>query len=241
MKITRYTLKAPLQKPLMLALVADLHNGRYEGLLSALTSASPDAVCVVGDFLDRREKVARGFSFLAASAQKWPPFVSLGNHEMKAGMPRAALAARIRETGAQLLDNESTRLGELTLGGLSSGYAPADKQSKWKPAPTPDLAFLDAFSAIPGAKVLLCHHPEYYDPLLASRHTGVVLSGHAHGGQWRIFGRGVFAPGQGLFPRYTAGLYHGRLLVSRGLCQTNRFIPRICNPRELMMVTLSPE
>lgn len=240
MIISHYTLPCELSAPVKIAQVADLHNGRYEKLLGAIEGEECDLVLVTGDFLDRRESTARGFAFLEASARKWPTFVSLGNHEMKSGLSRRELASQIEKTGATLLDNACVRVGDLLIGGLSSGYAPAGKQGRWRRTPPPDVSFLDRFSAERGAKVLMCHHPEYYDEYLASRHTGYIFSGHAHGGQWRFFGRGIFSPGQGLFPRYTAGLYHGRLLVSRGLCQTNRFIPRIFNPRELVIATLAP-
>lgn len=241
MTVTHITHPAALSRPVRVALVADLHNGEYAAILSALSEFSPDIVAVTGDFLDRRTKTERGFAFLTDCACRYPTLVSLGNHEMKAALDRKSLSARIRETGATLLDNESTRVGELLVGGLSSGYTPSERQGRWRKTPAPDTAFLDAFSAAHGAKLLLCHHPEYFDEYLAPRDTGLVLAGHAHGGQWRFFGRGVFAPGQGLFPRYTSGLYHGRLYVSRGLCKTHRYIPRLFNPRELTLITLVPE
>lgn len=98
-------------------------------------------------------------------------------------------------------------------------------------------SFLRAFAAQPGYKVLLCHHPEYYEPLLRPLDIQLVLSGHAHGGQIRLGGQGLFAPGQGFFPRYTAGLYEGRLLVSRGL-RNNTCLPRVHNPLELVVLRL---
>ena len=61
------------------------------------------------------------------------------------------------------------------------------------------------------------------------------MSGHAHGGQWRIFGRGVYAPGQGIFPKYTSGVIDGRCVISRGL-SNHTHVPRIFNPPELVMV-----
>lgn len=241
MKISRLSVAAPLLREIRVAQVSDLHNGTYDRILAALDEFAPDIVAVTGDFLDRRERTARGFAFLAASAEKWTTLVSLGNHEMKAGIDRATLAARIRACGAYPLDNASLRVGELLVGGLSTGYTPEAKQGRWRKTPAPDTAFLDRFSQEPGAKLLLCHHPEYFDEYLAPRDTGIILAGHAHGGQWRLFGRGIFAPGQGLFPRYTAGLYHGRLYVSRGLCKTHRYIPRLFNPRELVFITLVPK
>ena len=65
----------------------------------------------------------------------------------------------------------------------------------------------------------------------------LVVSGHAHGGQWRFFGRGVFAPGQGLFPKYTAGVHDDRLVISRGLKKTV-MPPRIFNPLEIVVIDI---
>lgn len=230
-----------LSRKMKIAQVSDLHNGRFDRLLALLDAASPDLVCVTGDFLDRKTRTERGFAFLSASATRYPTFVSLGNHEMKTGLFRGDLATRIEKTGATLLDNTSTSFQGLLIGGLSSGYAPGEKQGRWKTTPPPDPSFLDRFVAADAPKLLLCHHPEYYEPYLCRRAIPLILSGHAHGGQWRIFGRGIFAPGQGLFPRYTSGLYDGRLIVSRGLCQTHRYIPRLFNSRELVLLTLLPE
>ena len=66
----------------------------------------------------------------------------------------------------------------------------------------------------------------------------LTLSGHAHGGQWRFFGRGVFSPGQGLFPKYTSGMYDGgRFIVGRGLGNPI-IIPRIFNSPEVLVIRL---
>ncbi|MDO4272352.1 MAG: hypothetical protein Q4D16_01675 [Eubacteriales bacterium] len=63
----------------------------------------------------------------------------------------------------------------------------------------------------------------------------LVLSGHAHGGQWRIGRQGIYAPGQGWFPKLTGGVADGRMVISRGLSNTTK-IPRFFNPREIVMV-----
>jgi predicted MPP superfamily phosphohydrolase len=83
-----------------------------------------------------------------------------------------------------------------------------------------------------GYKILLSHHPEYY-PLIEP-YADLILSGHAHGGQFRLFGRGLFAPGQGFLPRYSKGMY-GKMCVSAGLTNTT-WVPRINNPTELVIV-----
>lgn len=58
-----------------------------------------------------------------------------------------------------------------------------------------------------GFTVLLSHRPELFE-VYASSGVDIVLSGHAHGGQFRLpFVGGLVAPNQGLFPKYDAGLY----------------------------------
>ena len=105
-----------------------------------------------------------------------------------------------------------------------------------------ESSWLDGFEKEDGYKILLCHHPEYWclrEPMLRDRKIDLVLSGHAHGGQWRFWGRGVFAPGQGLFPEYTSGIHYGqdcRMIISRGLSNPYRFIPRFGNPCEVVYV-----
>jgi predicted MPP superfamily phosphohydrolase len=81
----------------------------------------------------------------------------------------------------------------------------------------------------------LCHHPEYRDKYLKDRSIDLILSGHAHGGQIRLLGRGLYAPGQGIFPKYTSGI-HANMIISRGLSNTAGFIPRLFNPREIVYI-----
>ena len=68
-----------------------------------------------------------------------------------------------------------------------------------------------------------------------------MLAGHAHGGQVRLpFIGGLYAPGQGVFPRYTSGLHNVKetsMVISRGL--GNSLFPlRVFNRPELVLVTL---
>ena len=89
-----------------------------------------------------------------------------------------------------------------------------------------------------GYKVLLSHHPEYYPEYIKDLDIDLILSGHAHGGQLRFFGRGLFAPGQGLLPKYTSGIHDGRMIVSRGLANNAPPIPRLFNSKELIFIDL---
>ena len=88
--------------------------------------------------------------------------------------------------------------------------------------------------------VLLSHRPELAE-LYSTYPFDLVLSGHAHGGQWRIPGilNGLYAPHQGLFPEYAGGRYEfaqQTFIVSRGLARESTKVPRIFNRPELVIV-----
>jgi predicted MPP superfamily phosphohydrolase len=88
--------------------------------------------------------------------------------------------------------------------------------------------------------ILLSHRPEFAASY-SENGCDLVLSGHVHGGVWRLpRGRGLFAPGRKLLPRYSAGRYEigsTTLIVSRGLGPAT--IPlRINNPPEVVLVVL---
>ena len=92
--------------------------------------------------------------------------------------------------------------------------------------------------------LLLSHRPEEYR-LYRSLGFDAALSGHAHGGQWRLppFINGVYAPHQGIFPSHAGGIYRyddDRFVhvVSRGL-STKRCV-RIFNRPELCVLRLLP-
>jgi predicted MPP superfamily phosphohydrolase len=91
--------------------------------------------------------------------------------------------------------------------------------------------------------VLLSHRPEYLE-MYDQYPVDLCLTGHAHGGQFRLpFIGGVYAPGQGFFPKYTAGLYETddlEMYVGTGV--GNSAIPvRIFNPPEILTIILQKE
>ena len=91
--------------------------------------------------------------------------------------------------------------------------------------------------------LLLSHRPEYLE-MYDQYPVDLVLTGHAHGGQFRLpFIGGVYAPGQGFLPKYTAGLYETddlEMYVGTGI--GNSVIPvRIFNPPEILTIILETQ
>lgn len=261
---TEYTLNtARLTQPLRLALVSDLHERRADDIVALLRRKRPDLILIAGDTFERyddelralrqgRKRVTRWLiapaylynhaamgilsrknppspenatSFLSQAAKLAPVFLSLGNHEQKLLEEDFAF---LKAHNITLLDNsgvEATVRGEtLHIGGLST---------------TPDEAWLESFAQEDGFKLLLCHHPEYFETLVADKDIDLTLSGHNHGGQIRVFGKGVLSSRSGFFPKYDRGVFDNRLVVSAG-CSNPVALPRWGNPRELVMIQLNP-
>ncbi len=257
MRITRYSLPdRGTGISFRAAVVADLHDRPCPQLLPALKAEAPDLILVPGDLCERLDEERLnhptlppprrpGLMLLAELSAIAPTFYSLGNHEIGAShgaiyrakfsgtpLPRPVMARQwleqIRQSGAILLEQNYVEWQGLVIGGLGSGLL--------NPGWHPDLSFLDDFTAVPGYKLLLCHHPEYFDRYLRPYAIDLIVSGHAHGGQWRIFGHGVYAPDQHLFPKYTSGIHEGRLIISRGVINSVPAVPRFFNPCELVMI-----
>lgn len=219
-----------IPEKLRLAVAADLHSSPFDDVLEDF--ARCDAVLIPGDLVDRHRRDNRNAErFLREVPELVPVFYSVGNHERKFRR-RDDWAAWVRESRATLLDDESTAFRGIRIGGLSSrkdGGADTD--------------FLDRFEKEEGFRILLCHHPEVWRDHVQGRGIDFTLCGHAHGGQIQIRGQGLYAPGQGLFPKLTHGLHGGEtMMVSRGMTNGAKpRIPRWGNPCELIILELYPK
>ncbi|HPE96215.1 MAG TPA: metallophosphoesterase [Bacillota bacterium] len=234
-KITDYKLTYPSDKKLVFAVAADMHNRQYGEVMTQLVRLHPDFIAIPGDLMDVPEEAQTAVSFLREAVSVAPVFYSVGNHERISDTGRKL----ITDTGCVLLDDSYVSFEGITIGGLTSGFRTV-RVNNLEKTPPPDLEWLNTFASLPGFKLLLCHHPEYYPDYIRPLAIDLTLSGHAHGGQWRLFGRGLFAPGQGILPKYTSGIHENRFIISRGLAN-NAFIPRIFNTPELLSVTLLPK
>ena len=255
MKISRYNITTDKKGVnIKLACVSDLHARPYGKVIDALEEISPNAILLPGDiveiaaeYMDKRNQ--NGLMFLQEAARIAPCYYTYGNHEIyyshargkNPKTPEPALSKKyldaINSYGVHLINDSFDSLdntSEVLVGGLVCGrdMDPALDQKD------PDLNFLSDYSKKSGFKILLCHYPHYYERYLKDVDVDLVLSGHAHGGQWRIFGRGVYAPHQGLFPKYTSGLHDGKHIISRGAVNNSKPIPRFFNPCEVIEINI---
>ena len=228
-----------------IAHVSDLHNAVFgrknEKLLSLIRAAEPDIIAITGDLIDSRHTdIDSALAFVEAAAEIAPVYYVTGNHESRLDFD--AIEPRLIAAGARVLRNEAEDIGR---GGERIRLAGIDDPSFIRTGGTAEeraAAELEQLGDGGGTfTVLLAHRPELVE-VYAEYGAGLVLSGHAHGGQVRLpLLGGLYAPGQGLLPEYDSGLYslgETQMVVSRGL--GNSVAPlRVNNRPELVIVTLS--
>ena len=224
-----------------IAQVADLHCAEYDEdnvkLLSMLRAAEPDIIVFTGDTIDERHlDKTPTIEFLRACADIAPCYMVTGNHESAMRRVKYLECEKIFcEIGINVLHGESV---ELTRNGVSITLLGVDDENYegvlHSPEQLRELAGTDSFC------ILLSHRPEYFWRY-AKAQIDLTLSGHAHGGQFRLpLIGGLYAPGQGTLPKYDCGVYtyeNANMVVSRGLGQSS-FPLRFNNRPELVIVTL---
>lgn len=213
--------------------VSDLHSAVFgdhnEDLLALMASKEPDIICFTGDLVDASDPDdGVGTAFLTDAMAIAPVYYALGNHELSRTDTDETLRF-LQEAGVHVLDNavESIQVNgmPLVIGGATRvQYAPM-LQRRYGPI-----------------DVLLCHYPEGIE-VYGDTQIPLVLTGHAHGGQMRIprLHISLYAPGQGVFPKYTQGVHaagNTQMVISRGLGNSS-FPFRAYNPPEVVVVNVT--
>ncbi len=223
--------------------VSDLHNAMFgnnqKSLIEKVEKAEPDAIFITGDLIDsERYDLDTALILVDALVEMSDVYFVTGNHEVAVNKLEDIKAALV-ERGVIYLENEAVEWevdGEvLQIAGIHDPLMDMyyrDEEYTRDAIATASLT--DDFT------LLLAHRPEQI-AVYADNEIDVVFSGHAHGGQVRIPGLGgLFAPGQGWFPRMTEGIFENRetqLVLSRGLGNSG-FPLRILNLPEIVSVTL---
>lgn len=229
-----------------IAQVSDLHNAQIgkenEKLLSMLQATEADVIVLTGDMVDSVfTDVAVATAFAYEVVKIAPTYYVTGNHEAKIGKKYTALEKGMTEAGVQVLSDEESyveRDGEyIRFLGVNDPNFEVERIGSIEKEYMQTV--LQRFSWTETYTVLLSHRPELFE-VYAEVGADLVFAGHAHGGQFRIFGEGIFAPDQGFFPKYAAGRQEkGRttMLVSRGV--GNSLFPfRLNNPPEIVVAEL---
>lgn len=223
--------------------LSDIHfpnNGiEVTDLIAETKTAQPDIILLTGDLIHRSAIISETplADLVAALTDIAPTYSVSGNHEVSSD--------QLKEWNEVMIQNDVTLLeNEVDIISFSGEDLAIAGVEDWHL--TTDIYNTDEVKIMP--ILLLAHRPEHFESYAAdhpSLKPDITFSGHAHGGQIRIpFIGPLFAPGQGLFPKYTSGIYAAdsnaeqKLVVSRGL--GNSLFPlRINNKPHLVVVHLS--
>ena len=229
-----------------IAQVSDLHNAEFgdrnQRLLEMLREAEPDMIAITGDLIDsRKTNIAVALAFAEEAVKFAPCYYVSGNHEARVSEYQE-LKTGLEAAGVTVLDDAQVKIevsGEsITVIGVNDPSFHADYLTS--DAAVMDRKLSELSSEDASFTILLSHRPELFDTY-AAHDMDLVLTGHAHGGQFRLpLIGGLIAPNQGLFPKYDDGLYsegNTNMIVSRGL--GNSIIPfRFNNRPEVVLIEL---
>ncbi|MBQ7007952.1 MAG: metallophosphoesterase [Ruminococcus sp.] len=231
-----------------IAQVSDLHNAEFDKynstVLQPIFLSRPNIIVITGDMIDSRNTdVDVALSFAQKAVNIAPVYYINGNHESRVPEEYEELKKGLTEAGVTVLENESVdiTIGEETIS-LIGINDPTFRMKLVDDTMEQNIGhqLMDIIPDNDNYKVILAHRPEYFD--IYAGNVDLVLSGHAHGGQFRIpLVGGLVAPGQGFFPEYYEGSYikdNTEMIVSRGV--GNSIIPfRINNKPEIIVAELT--
>lgn len=194
-----------------IAQVSDLHNAEMgrnnERLLALLQEAEPEIIVITGDLIDSRRTDAEiALEFAKQAVKIAPCYYVTGNHESRVE-EYAELREGLKQAGVTVLEGSQvllTRAGaSIALLGIDDPDFRTNSSERFADITSQALQAL----AIEKNRytILLAHRPELLS-VYAESGVDLVLTGHAHGGQFRLpLIGGLYAPGQGVFPKYDAG------------------------------------
>ena len=226
--------------------VTDYHNhgGSYEDkLIKTIKDQSPDYIFLVGDITDRHrtdlDDVGRFFKKCVDIA---PCYLVYGNHELALRQKSGEFERfneKAKDAGITILSGDIIELdrGEdsIYLAGIDTITSLNDLDEQ--------MEGLDTSKPL----LWLHHYPENFEQLTAyAKDHGfkdtLFFCGHAHGGLIELGPTyiGLYAPGQGICPKYTSGAYYSgssEMLLSRG-CGNSGYTLRVFDPFHLIVCTL---
>lgn len=234
--VTRYRLALPgLERPLRLVHLTDIHGSQWDmpeariaRIVGQVNGLQPDLVVITGDFHSskiinprmRLEESLRPLQGLKAPLGVWNV---PGNHDQPYWIRRV-----MKNLGLNLLAGNLVDVGPVQIVGSDDLVMGRDAVMGFQRA---------AAQAGPGKPVIaLVHEPWLWNLLPAN--VDLLLAGHTHGGQIKIFGLPRFDT---FYDRHRRGLFRNRhgqvLIVSAGIGTT--YVPlRIGVPPEIVVVEL---
>lgn len=222
--------------PIRIAFLSDVHDSLYGSgqseLIKEIEKFGADLVVFGGDLFDEYSGGENSWTLVDALAERYPCYYTIGNHEL-------------RTKKAEEYKTEMSRRGITVLSDSSAVTSINGQELLLCGAEHIGDEILQSPQTDDRFSILIYHYPSDF-PQISGLGFDLILAGHAHGGQWRLPGlvNGLYAPDEGLFPKYAGGRYDENgtiMLVSRGLYRhlSCVLVPRIFNNPELLLVTIT--
>lgn len=225
------TEKLNVENGFRIAHISDYHNTHNkflnDAVLLSLKEEKPDIIVLTGDLVDcRKTDIVKGLAFVSEIIEIAPVYYVTGNHECNISIDSQTdfdnMIYDMEDMGVTVLRGEKAEIklenGEkINVFGIDDPYFHCEYAREVKETTDSLCSSLEINKN--EFNLLLAHHPEQMD-VYSGYGFDLVYSGHAHGGQGRLFGVGLIAPDQGFFPKYSSGLYEDnetKLIVSRGI------------------------
>lgn len=246
LKTVVYKVKSKkVSRPVKLILITDLHSCWYgkeqKTLLQAVEKENPDVVLLGGDIFDDNGSYENAETVIRYLSKRFACYYVTGNHEYWSGDIDNILGI-VRSYDVMVLSGDCDRVD---VNGQTINICGVDDPDvclyvQGAKGTEEQLKAAEEAAALQDYTVLLSHRPELVKTY-EKYGFDLVLCGHAHGGQWRIPGvlNGLYAPNQGLFPKYGGGRYDfdgQTMIVSRGLARESTRAPRFFNRPELVVI-----
>lgn len=248
LKVVKYEVHSEkIEKKVRIALVTDLHGCNYgknqKNLIEAIEKENPDVVLLGGDIFDDKVPYEKSRITIQQLAEKYPCYYVTGNHEYWSNDIDTILGM-VQECGVTYLSStcETVEINDQKINVCGVDDPDVVRYTNDGISIEKQLQNVANMADTKNFTVLLSHRPELAK-LYQQHDFDLVLNGHAHGGQWRIPGilNGLYAPNQGIFPKYAGGRYdfeHQTMVVSRGLARESTLVPRIFNRPELVIIDI---
>lgn len=226
--------------------ISDLHNKSFGkdniNLITKIIRENPDIIVITGDLLDSNHTdYQTALSFVRQASAYAPIYYVSGNHESY--LPQSeyqqfindiSIYVTIMDDRSAIFEKDDVCINLVGLADPEMTNSILTEKQRVRDSSVLNLIQPDMLN------ILLSHRPELLS-VYSAYGFDLVLSGHAHGGQFRLpFVGGIYAPNQGWFPTYSNGSYQSNnteMIVSRGL--GNSIIPiRIFNRPEIVTITL---
>lgn len=205
------------ERNLKIAHLSDIHIRekdylRVSKIVDKVKLIRPNIIVITGDLLDSVIKDSSLDLFCMEIIKIAPVIAIPGNHE-ESYPDYTKWKSTLKRYGILVLENEYVEINNTVFVGVTNAMV------------YDELLIKDVENINEKDVVLLAHRPELFKEYYNKNNSvnpDIILTGHAHGGQFRLFNRGLYSPGQGLFPKYTSGIYSSeecdvRMIVSRGL------------------------